>query len=571
MRHEIIFEFIKNGNFSKNSIEKIKKKLLLTDKQFLRLVFKALNSLLAKVASYRNYIPLIRNCCNLIYILFTDFNLQEEEVEINKIRLNKTKMAIVANANKLNSDDLRYCANKLDQIMLDKYLNTEDLKKLVISLIDKKEDINIIKQFTNNYKGSLIASDLFNYVFFKAIDSLINNDCDIYYFIALLKLFYTPNIDRDKYVRILNLTSNDQNEFANEIYFILYGMKKALKKEDIIKKYGIVEDLKPFNIKSSKENNDDILFTIDDDATILRDDALSIKKDGNKFIIGIHIADVGKYLDPKSEIDIQALNNYKCLYLPNKGIRILPTNLEERLSLNEDNIRDIISLYVVLSDSGEIIDYYLKENSELINKNLSYKQVDDIINFNLKSELDYKLRDLYYLSCAIGRGNNKEAYWVNKNKLKENYFTLTSKGERIVSEFMILYGYLLANIANDNKFPYVYRIQNKSYLNDLAKDLNIDVDSSTQAMINSIYLPSKYSKTPGYHNGLNLNMYSHSTDALRRYPDTYNQYLLHKFYFKDKKFDFNQEDFDFLVDYFNQRNMELNLMRYEYIKSKKPN
>ena len=569
MRHEIIFEFIKNGNFSKSNIEKVKKKLLFTDKQFLRSIFKALNSLLGNVIDKPYYIQLIKNCCNLIYILCTDFDLKEEDVEVNKNRINKTKMAIIANANKLNNDDLRYSANKLEQIVLDKYLNTEDLKKLIKSLIDKKEDINIIKQFTNNYKGSLITNDLFNFVFFKAIDSLVNNDCDIYYFIALLKLFYTQNIDRDKYVRILNLASNEQNEFANEIYLILYGMKKSLKKDEIIKKYGIVENLKSFNIKSIKENNDDILLTIDESATLLRDDALSIKKDGNNYIVGIHIADVGKFLTPKSEIDIQALNNYKCLYLPDKGIRILPSNLENSLSLNEGMVRNTISLYVILNDSGDIIDYYLKESTDAISKNLSYREVDNIINHNLRNEIDYKLRDLYYLSCALGKNNNKEVYWINKNKLKNNTYFTNTKSERIVSEFMILYGYLLANIASSHNFPYVYRIQNKSYLNELAKNLNIDVDSSTQAMINSIYLPSKYSKVPEYHNGLGFNMYSHSTDALRRYPDMYNQYLLHKFYFKDKDFNFNDEDFDYLIEYFNQRNMELNLMKYEYIKSRK--
>ena len=88
MRHEIIFEFIKEGNFSKENIDKLKKRLLINDRQLLRLVFKDLNFLLGKIINKSYYINLIKNCVNLIYILCTEYELSEEDVEVNKIRIN---------------------------------------------------------------------------------------------------------------------------------------------------------------------------------------------------------------------------------------------------------------------------------------------------------------------------------------------------------------------------------------------------------------------------------------------------------------------------------------------------
>ena len=55
-----------------------------------------------------------------------------------------------------------------------------------------------------------------------------------------------------------------------------------------------------------------------------------------------------------------------------------------------------------------------------------------------------------------------------------------------------------------------------------------------------------------YHNGLNLNMYSHSTRPLGRYPDLHNQYLMHAFYFYDIDLDLpikkmNKKDLDIIL------------------------
>ena len=79
-----------------------------------------------------------------------------------------------------------------------------------------------------------------------------------------------------------------------------------------------------------------------------------------------------------------------------------------------------------------------------------------------------------------------------------------------------------------------------------------------------LYLDSKFSVSPRYHAGIKTDIYTQSTDPLRKYPDLYNQQLLHKFYFGDIDFAFDYEEFRNNVEYFNQRNRDLTMMKAEY-------
>ena len=129
---------------------------------------------------------------------------------------------------------------------------------------------------------------------------------------------------------------------------------------------------------------------------------------------------------------------------------------------------------------------------------------------------------------------------------------------------MVLYNYLLAEIADDTKIPYIFRGQDKEYITKLINELGIEMNDYTSELISNIYLDSKYSSTPMVHTGLNKRLYSNSCDPLRKYPDLYNQYLLHRFYFRDIDFDFDPEKMERYIKYFNQRSSDLALMKAEY-------
>lgn len=50
-------------------------------------------------------------------------------------------------------------------------------------------------------------------------------------------------------------------------------------------------------IKPSKKDCNDIIISIDGNKTFLRDDGLSVRKDGNKYIVGIHVADAAAAIE----------------------------------------------------------------------------------------------------------------------------------------------------------------------------------------------------------------------------------------------------------------------------------
>ena len=566
-RNELLIQFIVDNNYTDERINSLMENTLLDRKQLITKTFKTINSFLGTFINNEYESNIVMNGCKLLFVLCEQEDFNEEQVMYTRNRIKKTREAILALGNKYKNEKLFESANILDEIILDKKIDVESIITLIKKLIDKKEDVNIIKKILSTNRGAIILDDnkLFDYTFYLAIDSLSNSTDDIYYYISLLKIFYTTKIDKDKYIRMLNIVSDDTNIFANEIYSILYGYKRSLTGKEVINKYGIIDKICNVNINNNKVCNRDNAITIDKEKTEIRDDAISIARLRNKFIVGLHIADVGLSIVPFSEADYIARNNYKCLYLGgNKRLRLFSNNTEKDLSLNENNRRNVISLYVVMNDAGDILDYYIVKNNIIVRQNLTYDEADKIINHGVNSDFSKDLNVLYDLSLALSnKYTSKKEYWSKKGK------EVTSKSNNIISEFMVLYNYLIAQIAKDNDIDYVYRIQEESYFDGLIKSLNLELDESTLKVINNIYLKSKYSNEPLYHSGLGLDIYSHSADPIRRYPDLFNQYLLHKYYFKDISFNISYEEFLNMIAYFNQRNTELNLMRSEYTRTLK--
>ena len=313
---EVILQFIEDNYINNDSVDSLLDEIDITRKQLITRLFKIANKTLGEFENSEYESNLVLNICNFIFMLCEEEDFNEEQVMIFRNRIKKTREAMLAIGNKFKNDTLFKAANILDEIILDKKLDVEPIITLIKSLIDKKEDINIIKKILSTNRGAIIldGNSLFDYTFNLALSALANNTDEIYYYISLLKIFYNTKIDRDRYVRMLNVVSDDTNIFANEIYSILYGYKRSLDTNELINKYGIIEKVNDARVKNIIHPCTQNIITIDSASTEIRDDAISIKRLRNKYIIGLHIADVGKSIVPNSESDFIARNNYKCLY-----------------------------------------------------------------------------------------------------------------------------------------------------------------------------------------------------------------------------------------------------------------
>lgn len=563
-----IFNFILYGNFTDESIKNYMDDCQVNMTQMLRDAYRTLQTNVNNIINDEYHTAIIKNGVDLFCILCDKLNFNKDEVEINRKRIKKLREPILAFLKNNSNSTLLDAANQLDEVVLDKNIDADALVTLIRKLIDNKEDIDIIKKFLNINKEALTRknNELFDYVFFKAMIALETESRDVYYYITLLKLLYTSKVNKDKYLRHLHNSTSKNNLFSYEIYLIINGVKRGLSTDEILEKYGIMTNIPngPL-IKPSKKDCNDIIISIDGNKTFLRDDGLSVRKDGNKYIVGIHVADAAAAIEKNSELDLNARNNYECKYMNGTRTRMFPSKVESELSLNEGKTRRAITLYVVLNDSGEILDYYIEKNNIIISRNLTYLQSEAILNHIGSDELERNILDLLMLARALEKRNvRKEQYWEKKEQSKklDNFRKL--KSDVIVREFMGLYNLLTARTAKEEGIPFIYRVQDEEYISKMIEEMGMYVDDYTKKILANIYLESKYSATPSLHAGLGYTEYAHTSDPLRRYTDFYDQYLFHQFYFKDMPCDFKQEEFEKLIQYCNQRSIELSLMRGEF-------
>lgn len=567
IQKDFLMNYILAGNYSNEGIEYLLERDNMTRKQLIKKCFKMLTSLTSSIHENPYYITIISHLVCFISYLCSLEDMNKEEIEINRKRIKGARENILVYLKKHDNQTLLEAANGLDEIILDKNIDVNSLIVLIKDLIDRREDVDIIKKFINANKESIlrVENGLFDFVFNKAIEAIRDKSRDIYYYITLLKIVYNSKLKKKKYFDLLSEFPSDNNIFVQELYMIVSGIKRGLTCEEILDKYVIEDTLPEKKITISKTTKCDLKpITIDGNRTFLRDDALSIKKDGNKFIVGIHIADAGRHIEPNGIVDLAARNNFTCSYLHGgRRVHMFTPALENQLSLNKNKVRGVISLYVIMNDSGEMLDYYIKQDDIIVSENLSYLQSDSMLDYLSNSGFEFALNQLFYLASAL-EDRQRQQYWKKKEASKPNSRFKNTKSDVIVREFMVLYNQIIATTMKNEGHPYIYRIQDDEYISELAKVYGMHLDDYTSRVIESIYLESVYSTEPRRHLGLNFDIYSHSCDPLRRYPDLYNQYLLHHFLLKDKEMNFDSEYFRQLVEYSNQRAAELSLMKAEF-------
>lgn len=565
MDNNKLLNFVIDRKFSIHDIDYLVSDTNSTYKGLIRDYFDLLNYCIKKYDGSDSNNEIIYGITRLILILCSMESFDNEEIESNKLSIKKARDLLYPYSAENNL--ILKSINLLDEIVLEKDIDPSLLQKLIIKLIDKQEDVNIIKKVANlNKVVKTNNTVLFDYAFDKAIVALEENSRDIYYYITLLKIFYNSKVNRNNYInKIYNFKSNI---FVDEIKCILSGNRRPYDEDTVLDKYGISESHPTIIIKSSfnsypKGN----IITIDGANTSLRDDAISLRRDGNIYIVSIYMTDLSTIIRRGSPVDLNALKNFKSLYLPQRKISMLDRSIENNISLNKNRVRKVYVLDVYMNSNGEIIDSKIKRDTITVKDNLSYEYADKLLKVAKKDSPYYFLHTLDSLSKALRNKNKKKNnYWELKDNSDTDNIRTTYHSERIISEFMILYNKTLPEYARDHGYAYIYRGKDKEYISEMMEDMGIQLNSKTKRIVSSIYLDSRYSTEPIQHAGLGFDCYSHSSGVGRKYVSMYNQYLFTKFHFL-KRDDINLDDLEELVEYFNQRETELSLLSSEYIRA----
>ena len=139
-------------------------------------------------------------------------------------------------------------------------------------------------------------------------------------------------------------------------------------------------------VQGYRDLRDEFIFTIDPVDARDFDDAISLeRKDGN-FVLGVHIADVSRFVAYDSSLDMDARRRATSVYLVDRVLPMLPEKLSNGLcSLMPEEDRCTISVKVELSPGGSVLSYEVFPSVIRSKARLSYDQAQAILEASNRS------------------------------------------------------------------------------------------------------------------------------------------------------------------------------------------
>lgn len=321
------------------------------------------------------------------------------------------------------------------------------------------------------------------------------------------------------------------------------------------------------DIVGRKDLRDLTMVTIDGEDAKDLDDAVSLRKVGDFYELGVHIADVSNYVQEHSALDREALKRATSVYLVDRVIPMLPHALSNGIcSLNAGEDRLALSCIMKLNDKGIVVDYEIAETVIHVTKRMSYTTVANILeNKDLKeikehSDLLPMFEQMEQLALLLREKRKKRGsidfdfpeskIYLDKDgrpiDIKEYDRNVATK---IIEEFMLIANETVAQHFYWQELPFVYRTHDKPELEkikklstfiynfgysikitgeeihpkELQKLIAKIVDTPQEALISRLALRSmkqaKYTTECSGHFGLACEHYCHFTSPIRRYPD----------------------------------------------------
>ncbi len=290
--------------------------------------------------------------------------------------------------------------------------------------------------------------------------------------------------------------------------------------------------------------------------------------------LGVHIADVGRFVQAGSALDREARARATSTYLVDRVLPMLPPELsDDACSLRPDEDRNTITVDLYLhEETGKVAGYRIYRSVIRSNARLSYGEALEILRGRSSAHAHLALSDtrlawrLEYLSriakqrAELRRGSGgidfstREAKVVLDGEGKPLRIDVREKNDatEVVEEAMILANETVARHLEKHAFPCIYRIHEQpepAHLADLVpvfeefpwfderlKEGLITAQSSAieeiiekskgraeEVLVSSLLLRSMkravYSPVNKGHYGLASSCYCHFTSPIRRYPD----------------------------------------------------
>nr|WP_298992540.1 ribonuclease R [uncultured Polaribacter sp.] len=344
-------------------------------------------------------------------------------------------------------------------------------------------------------------------------------------------------------------------------------------------------------ITKRRDMRSDLTFTIDPKDAKDFDDALSFTKlENGNYEIGIHIADVSHYVQPKTILDAEAYERATSVYLVDRVVPMLPEMLSNGVcSLRPNEEKLTFSAVFEINEKAQIIKQWFGRTVTYSDKRFAYEEAQAIIEnknnivpanvsltgqeYNVDDAIVEAILKLDDLAKILRKKRMKQgAISFDRVEVKFHldevanpvgvYFKEAKDANKLIEEFMLLANRKVAEFIGKSKGgkpsnkTFVYRVHDEPDIEKLASlqniiskfgyKINTDTRESTSDSLNQL-LSDVHGKAESNmietlairsmskavyttqnigHYGLAFDYYSHFTSPIRRYPDVMTHRLL---------------------------------------------
>ncbi|CAL2103759.1 Ribonuclease R [Tenacibaculum sp. 190130A14a] len=408
---------------------------------------------------------------------------------------------------------------------------------------------------------------------------------------VLAKLTDWPDNSKNPFGKIVQVLGKP-GEHNTEIHSILleYGLPYEFPKEIEEEASHLPIEITPEEVRKRRDMRGDLTFTIDPKDAKDFDDALSFTKlENGNYEIGIHIADVSHYVQPKTKLDEEAYDRATSVYLVDRVVPMLPEMLSNGVcSLRPEEEKLTFSAVFEMNEKAQIIDQWFGRTVTYSDKRFAYEEAQAIIeNKNNIVPKEVSLIDQEYvvdeniveailkldeLAKKLRKRRMKAgAISFDKVEVKFNldeeanpigvFFKEAKDANKLIEEFMLLanrkvaefIGFKAGKATNKtfvyrvhdepdieklqslqnivSKFGYKINTETREKTSDSLNKLLTDVHGKAEAnMVETLAIRSmskaEYTTQNIGHYGLAFDYYSHFTSPIRRYPDVMTHRLL---------------------------------------------
>lgn len=347
----------------------------------------------------------------------------------------------------------------------------------------------------------------------------------------------------------------DDERFDAQRIIVKHGLPTKHKQYREFKR---IDEIVEKELPGRKDYRQLFTITIDGETAKDFDDAISFEQEGELFRLYVDIADVSSFVKKGSALDKEALLQGNSYYIGDRVVPMLPEILSnEYCSLKEGVDRLTLSVELLFSKEGTLLEAQFYRGIINVNKRLTYNQADEILQHPDNSKLANMLTSLDEFTNILkekrmGHGRvdlniPNEEIIHNNGEIHDILFGTRFASHRIIEECMLSANQAASKLLRESGIPTLYRIhepiseEKLSSLVNFFKTLRLRFDSKLpvgialqkiiddaagkeyEHVVNLIILRSfmqaYYGSKPIGHFGLGFRDYTHFTSPIRRYPD----------------------------------------------------